>query len=125
MAHRPTQDPEASGKRYVYVWEFLVASNREQEFLAAYGPSGAWAALFSRAPGYVGTLLLRDQTTPDRFLTIDRWTSADAYDAFRSGFREAYDALDRACEALTRHEAPLGAYWEIENLSARPPDVYP
>ena len=55
-------------------------------------------------------LLLRDQAAPGRFLTIDRWSSADAHDAFRASFRAEYEALDRACEALTQHEASLGAY---------------
>jgi heme-degrading monooxygenase HmoA len=110
------EPPEASGKRYAYVWEFLVASHHEQEFLAAYGPSGAWASLFRRAPGYVETLLLRDQAAPGRFLTIDTWSSAHAHGAFRASFRAEYEALDRACEALTQHEASLGAYWEVAEV---------
>ena len=110
--------PEASGKRYAYVWEFIVAPHQEREFLEAYGPSGAWSSLFRRAPGYVETLLLRDQAVPGRFLTIDRWRSAEAHDAFRASFHAEYEALDRACEALTQHEASLGAYWELVEPAA-------
>ena len=95
-----------------YVWEFLVAAGREEEFLAAYGPSGAWSMLFRRAPGFIETLLLRDQADPSRFVTIDRWSSATAHDAFRIEYRAEYDALDRSCDALTRHEASLGSYEE-------------
>ena len=97
---------------YVYVWEFRVAPGREADFVAAYGPSGAWAALFRRADGYVETLLLQDRAVPGRFVTVDRWRSGRDHDAFVAAFRAEYDALDRACEALTEHEASLGSYAE-------------
>ena len=99
--------------RFVYVWEFRVSPGREQEFVAAYGPSGAWARLFRKADGYVETLLLRDQSVPGRLLTIDRWSGQDAHAAFLAEFRTEYDALDRACEPLTERESSLGSYWEL------------
>ena len=100
-------------RRYVYVWEFKVLPEREQEFLAAYGSSGAWSLLFRKAAGYVETLLLQDLAVPARFLTIDRWSSQSARDAFLVEFREEYEALDRACESLTQYESSLGSYWEF------------
>jgi heme-degrading monooxygenase HmoA len=98
---------------YVYVWEFTVAPGQEQAFLAAYGPGGSWATLFARAQGYIETLLLQDQAVAGRFVTVDRWASAQAHDAFQARFQAEYDTLDQACEALTRHEASLGSYWEL------------
>jgi len=100
-------------RRYVYVWEFKVLPEREQEFLAAYGSSGVWSRLFGKAAGYVGTLLLQDRAVPARFLTIDRWSSQSAHDAFLAEFRAEYEALDRACESLTQYESSLGSYWEF------------
>ena len=99
----------------MYVWEFKVLPEREQQFLAAYGPSGAWSLLFRKSAGYVETLLLQDQEIPGRFLTIDRWSSQSAHDAFLAQFRAEYEALDRACESLTQHESNLGSYWELIN----------
>src|SRR5262245_36175176 len=101
---QPVESSRHPAQRYVYVWEFRVSPGREQEFLAAYGPSGAWSQLFRRAGGYVETLLLQDQTVPGRFLTIDRWSSQGAHDAFLAQFRAEYEALDLACESLTQHE---------------------
>ena len=100
-------------RRYVYVWEFKVSPEQEKEFLAAYGSSGAWSLLFRKAAGYVETLLLQDQAVPTRFLTIDRWSSQSAHDAFLIEFRAEYEALDRACESLTQDESGLGSYWEL------------
>lgn len=102
---------------YVYVWEFTVAPGREQEFLAAYGPAGAWAELFRRSPGYIETLLLQDRVVPGRFVTIDRWSSQGAHEAFLAMYRADYEALDRACESLTQHESSLGSYGEFKNPS--------
>ena len=109
---------ERTDDGYVYVWEFRVAPGREAEFVAAYGPAGAWAALFRRAEGYVETLLLQDRAVPGRFVTVDRWRSAQAHDAFVAAFRVEYDALDRACEALTEHETALGTYREMPGPGA-------
>jgi len=98
--------------RYVYVWAFLIAPEHRAEFLRAYGPGGAWEALFQRADGFVGTLLLQDQADPNRYLTIDRWRSAAAHATFRARFAADYEALDRACERLSTQEQSLGEYWE-------------
>jgi len=119
MSHAPSTPAQPPAGRYVYVWEFTVPPKHEQAFLAAYGPSGTWARLFARAAGYVETLLLRDQAVAGRFVTIDRWASQAAHDAFLARFRADYDALDRACEPLTLHEASLGSYWEVTPPEAR------
>lgn len=113
MIQRPTEPIQPPARRYVYVWEFRVAPGRVQEFLAAYGPSGAWSLLFRKSAGYIETLLLQDQTVPDRFLTVDRWSSQSAHDAFRAELLAEYEALDRACEPLTESENSLGSYWEV------------
>jgi heme-degrading monooxygenase HmoA len=60
------------------------------EFERAYGPDGDWAQFFRTGRGYVGTELLRDVETPGRYLVVDRWESADAYNAFASEHREEY-----------------------------------
>jgi heme-degrading monooxygenase HmoA len=109
---------DAGNNRYVYIWEFEVAPHKQAEFLHAYGPAGLWTALFRRASGYLGTLLLNDQVNPRRYLTVDRWTSTEAHDAFLEKFRAEYEELDRACENLTSHDASLGSYWEHTEPSA-------
>ena len=98
--------------RYTYVWEFIVDPAHVEEFQRQYGPSGPWVSLFSRAPGYVDTVLLRDRANPQRFVTIDRWETADAYRSFRSAFSSEYTELDAACAHLTAQEVSLGAYDE-------------
>lgn len=118
MIQPPVASHQHSGRRYVYVWEFRVPPEREQAFVAAYGPSGAWVQLFRRASGYIETILLQDQAVPGRFLTIDRWRSQDAHDAFLAESRAEYEALDRAFESLTQHESSLGSYWECIDAEA-------
>jgi heme-degrading monooxygenase HmoA len=59
-------------------------------FEAAYGPEGDWAGFFGEARGFVGTELLRDVETPGRYLVIDRWESAETYNAFAAEHREEY-----------------------------------
>jgi heme-degrading monooxygenase HmoA len=97
---------------FTYVWEFEVSPAHQAEFERHYGPGGSWVQLFSRAPGYLGTLLLKDTATAGRYLTVDRWESEAAYRSFRARLAQEYDALDRLCDGLTVRETPLGDFEE-------------
>ena len=94
---------------HLLLWKFRPAAGKEAEFEAAYGPRGAWAALFARgSAGYLGTDLLRG--ADGSYLTIDRWRDRTAFEAFRTRFEAEYAALDRECEAMTGSETPLGTF---------------
>jgi heme-degrading monooxygenase HmoA len=95
---------------FVYIWEFHVARDKQPEFERHYGSNGSWAQLFRRAGGYIETQLLKDNAHPERYLTIDRWQSEEAWQNFRVEFSEDYARLDGQCEALTASETFLGAY---------------
>jgi heme-degrading monooxygenase HmoA len=60
------------------------------EFERAYGAEGEWAQFFRQGRGYIGTEVLRDVEHPTRYLVIDRWDSAEAYNAFTQENREEY-----------------------------------
>ena len=95
---------------FVIVWAFRPRPGREAEFERAYGPEGGWAGLFRQAPEYLGTDLFRAADGSGRHLTVDRWQSREAYEAFRAARRAEYEALDRTGEQLTASEEPLGDY---------------
>lgn len=95
---------------FVIVWKFEIAEEMIAEFEAAYGPDGSWATLFRASPHYRGTELLRDAYVPGAYLTIDRWGSEEDFRAFRKEHDARYEALDRACDALTSRETRIGAY---------------
>jgi heme-degrading monooxygenase HmoA len=101
-----------SHTEHVLVWEFRVRAGCEEKFEATYGPRGGWAELFGRAPGYLGTELLQDTVEPRRYLTIDRWQSAEAAARFRETHADQYAALDAECERWTEGETKLGA-WSV------------
>jgi heme-degrading monooxygenase HmoA len=95
---------------FVVIWQFEIAEDKIAAFEAAYGVDGAWARLFRSSPEYRGTELLRDAYVPGSYLTIDRWSSEEAFRAFRKDHDADYETLDRACDALTSREARIGAY---------------
>ena len=95
---------------FVVVWQFEIAEDKVAGFEAAYGPEGAWAKLFRTSPDYKGTELLRDAYVPGSYLTIDRWSSEEAFRAFRKDHDSEYEVLDRQCDALTSRETRVGAY---------------
>jgi heme-degrading monooxygenase HmoA len=95
---------------YVYLWEYQVKPEADARFRQQYGPDGAWASLFRRAAGYVGTQLLEDRQRPRRYVTIDTWDSPESHAGFQRQFAAEYAALDRECEALTVRETQLGEF---------------
>ncbi|MDQ3793351.1 MAG: antibiotic biosynthesis monooxygenase [Actinomycetota bacterium] len=94
---------------YEIFWEYEVHPGQAAAFESLYGADGEWASLFREAEGYVETLLFRDADRPTRYLTIDRWRSRAAFDAFIEAAGPAYAALDRRGDALTLRERRLGA----------------
>jgi quinol monooxygenase YgiN len=95
---------------YTSLWEFTVPPARQAEFEAHYGPGGAWVSLFRHVAGYLGSELLQDCKDPQRYLTVDRWESIEAWRAFRSRFAADYERLDRELEGIASHESALGDY---------------
>ncbi len=104
-------------KQFTCIWEFDVSAAAESEFRRHYGPGGSWVALFRNDPAFVETLLLHDPSRAGRYVTIDRWQSAEAYRSFRQTFREQYQTLDRICEELTSQETNLGSFLVVDDAA--------
>lgn len=99
---------------YVILWEFAVRPEKTDAFVAAYRSDGAWAKLFARADGYLGTELVRstETTAESRFITIDRWKTPEDFTAFQKQFGAEYRSLDTQFEGLTISERKLGTFTE-------------
>lgn len=98
--------------RFAYMWEFIVPEASRREFEAHYAPGGSWGQMFRQHSGYIETVLLHDLELPQRYVTVDRWVSREAYDAFRSTCAAEYEQLDRQCEGLASEETFMGAFSE-------------
>ena len=108
---------------YLRVWEFFVVAQRAEEFERVYGPSGEWAELFRRGAGYGGSTLQHDRAVPQRYITIDTWESAGAWDRFQAEHASEYEALDDRCRGLVLAEREIGQFDGVsaqESESARP-----
>jgi heme-degrading monooxygenase HmoA len=69
---------------------FSYEARVPEEFERVYEPNGGWAEFFRSGAGFIGTELLRDVEVPGRYLVIDRWESAEAYNAFVAEHRDEY-----------------------------------
>jgi heme-degrading monooxygenase HmoA len=98
---------------FVRIWQFQARADKAAEFKTAYGSSGTWAALFRRGAGYLGTEFLESAADPTIYITIDRWESAEAWEAFRREWSDDYTALDRTCEELTVADEEIGAFLRV------------
>jgi hypothetical protein len=88
---------------FAIVWEYEVRPEQAAAFEALYGADGDWSRLFRPADGYV-------ETRPRHYLTIDRWVSRAAYEAFVRAAGPTYAALGRRGDALTVRERRLGSF---------------
>jgi heme-degrading monooxygenase HmoA len=95
---------------HVILWQFEVAAEKAADFVAAYSGSGAWAQLFRQASGYLGTELLCCAEESMRYITIDRWNSAEDFTRFQRDFADQYKSLDAVMESLTRSERKIGTF---------------
>jgi heme-degrading monooxygenase HmoA len=92
---------------------FSYEARNPAEFERVYGPDGEWAEFFRGGPGYIGTELLRDVEQSGRYLVIDRWESADAYNAFVTA--QSADYMRRSDETSFHHlqELRLGTFENV------------
>lgn len=95
---------------YNIVWEFRVSRERIADFETAYRSDGAWARLFAQATGFIEVKLLQCTEQEGRYLTIDRWLSQSAFEAFHIQFSSDYIALDRRLEGIALSETRIGAF---------------
>jgi hypothetical protein len=95
---------------FLIMWEFRVSAENAERFEQDYGPEGIWAQLFQRSSHFVRTELIRDKAQQGRYLTLDFWTSREAYDSFRLSHAAEYEEIDARCEALTDSETKLGSF---------------
>ena len=93
---------------YIVIWEYRVKKGKQAEFEKIYSSNGAWAKLFKKDDGYLGTTFIRDTNDSQRYLTIDRWVSKEAYENFLRQREQEYRALDANCEDLTEQESRIG-----------------
>jgi len=97
------------------IWRFRAKPDRLEQFLDRYNPEGVWAEFFRKSHDYKGTELWKDGSDRYRFLTIDHWSSEEAYARFCAESREEYAALDRDCEHLTEEEVRVGMFTDEES----------
>lgn len=99
---------------HLRIWKFRPPAGREEEFARAYGADGVWAELFGKAQGYLGTTLYRPDQQGGSWMTIDRWDSLEAFEAFGHDFGEEYRTLDIELNSISGEEEFVGAFEDAE-----------
>ena len=127
MASRKRPKPDGSNagrpKRpkewdYLVIWEFQVCEGIERRFEKVYGSDGDWARFFRQDESYITTELVHTLAEGRTYLTLDLWTSQEAYDAFRKQHLAEYEKLDRKYEELTEREREIGGFVRVSRKSA-------
>jgi len=98
---------------FVVIWEYDIVESKRSEFERIYASTGEWAGLFGKSKAYLGTELLRNEVNKQRYITIDRWASREAYEDFLNKRKKEYEALDDKCEELTIRETLIGKWITI------------
>jgi heme-degrading monooxygenase HmoA len=92
------------------IWEFVAKEGAVERFEGTYGPRGAWARLFSDHPGFRGTVLLRDEDNPRRYVTIDSWETEADLKRMLTRDRARYRDMDEVLADLTESEDEIGNF---------------
>ena len=99
---------------FVALWEFEVKPGSEKRFEKVYGPKGNWATLFRSDANYQETRLLHGPARAAIYLTLDFWTSRQAYEKFMASHAAAYGELDAGGKELTLRERKIGWYERVD-----------
>ncbi|MHB8195625.1 MAG: antibiotic biosynthesis monooxygenase family protein [Vulcanimicrobiaceae bacterium] len=91
-------------------YRYRVHPAQARAFEHAFGPTGPWAQLFARHPGFRRTRLFRRQEEDATYLTVDVWHSKADWDAFRSTFAGEVIRLEKQLRWLVLEELLLGIY---------------
>jgi heme-degrading monooxygenase HmoA len=100
---------------YLIIWEFCSKAGSERRFEEVYGSNGIWARFFQQDQEFIGTELIRDFTVARRYLTLDFWTSREAYEQFRRRHANQYQVLDQECDALIEQEREVGRFERLRS----------
>jgi heme-degrading monooxygenase HmoA len=100
---------------FVIIWEFQVRKGMERKFESVYGANGDWVRLFKQNECYIQTELIRDLRKDRTYLTLEFWTSQEAYEAFRKQHFAKYKAIDQKCEIVTSREREVGRFVRVSN----------
>jgi hypothetical protein len=103
---------------FFIIWEYHVRAEYSAAFEEVYSATGAWAKLFQKSKDYLGTELLCDVENSLRYLTIDRWTSAQEYASFLAEWKNEYEDLDAQCDPFAEKESLVGK-WKTASSEIR------
>ena len=95
---------------FAYIWEYQVKEVHLDAFEHAYGPHGDWVRLFKEANGYIDTHLHKDINNPFHFVTVDFWSTREAYEKFKARFSNEFEKLDEFCGEFTKSEKFIGDF---------------
>ena len=99
---------------------FAYETDEAEHFEEVYGSGGAWEQFFRGGEGYIGTELLRDLEQPGRYVVVDRWETADAYNRFVEQNRDEYMRRVDETAFLYQQELRLGTFENIWSADADP-----
>jgi len=97
------------------MWEFQVQEGMEKRFEQVYGAKGDWVRLFRQDESYITTELVHELKAGRIYVTLDFWTSQEAYDEFRKQHLAKYKALDQKCQEMTEGEREIGRFVRVSN----------
>lgn len=94
----------------IIIWKYEVKPSKLNSFISHYSSEGTWARLFQRSPEYLGTEFGKVDGHDNVYITIDRWKSQNAFEAFKAANRDEYEKLDELCGEFTVTEQLVGSF---------------
>src|SRR5947209_19659689 len=80
----------------------------ESLFEAQCGSNSEWVRLFEQSKDFMSTELIVDADSTGRYMTLDFWTSRQAYEQCRHQHTAEYKQIDAQCGQLTVSETEIG-----------------
>jgi len=95
---------------YTVIWQYQINPAYRQEFEALYGQEGEWIQLFKNSSEFIETEFYQCREDSERYITIDKWVSEEAYRNFKATHADEYAALDSQADESTNRESLIGTF---------------
>ena len=95
------------------IWKFYLKQNCTDDFVRMNTDAedrDSWPHLYGRSSDYLGTRIISDVSNSRIYLTLDIWTSEEAFDRFVRENKTEFDRLDALHEELYESAEHIGFF---------------
>jgi len=96
------------------VWQFDTRPDQAEAFERFYGADGEWTRMSRRSRSFLGSSVLKDLGTDQRYLLIESWSEMLVYERQLTDFGSEMKELESERDRFVVRMEPLGVFSALD-----------